>query len=728
MATAATVPDETPGGGAMPDDELVSYLQENAERAIGHYEGEIAADQAENIDFYYRRPMGDEVEGSSKVVDGTVGITVDNFVANVIKPFVSADETVRFEPRSEEDIEQAEQATEYVNYVLHCDNPGFMILHDWAKDAGMAKLGVVKIWWEDQTEKRPQLVENMDAEQIEALGDSIVDGPFVDNETGLFAAYVVSDYEDGRVKIENVPPEEYLISPYARPGQIPPYEAHRTRKTRSDLIELGVDADIVDDLPKYAGSLDDRRTWSRYKDESHDSTRTDAPGDPSRDQIEVFHEFALIDYDGDGVSELREIIRVDDVILYNEEADHGPFARFCPVPMPHKIYGTCPADQTKDDQRIKTVLQRQQLDNLYKANNPRPHIPEGSERSDGSTLDDLADSAPGAAVREGRVPIRYEAVPFVADKVYQMQEYIDREIERKSGISKEGNSLDKNAIKKEETATAAAIDEGRANARMEMMARIFAETGISDMFKIILKLLVKHQPRERIIRLRNKFVPMDPRQWNSEMDLSISVGLGVGNQAEQIAQAESVLAIMERVALSPFASLVNEKNVYAALKRALTAAGVKNIDEYLSEPQDEIDPETGEPVQKEPPPDPETMKVQAEAEAKQAEIQAKQQDAAITAQLKQAEAEAKIQLAREEASARLELERERAALEAQLARDKAQAELDLAQQKFAAEQAMATRRMEMEERLAERNAARAEFESSEKLKLQKNRPGGDLDK
>lgn len=732
MATNVPAPAETPDGEAMSNDELVSHLQAHADQALGHYESEISGAQARNIAYYYGIMEDLPAQpGRSSVTDGTVGITVDNFVCNIIKPFVSADETVRFEPRSEEDMEQAEQATEYVNYVLHCDNPGFMILHDWAKDAGLTKLGVVKCYWEDRTEKRPQLVENMDAAQVEALMSegAIVGEPFIDNETGLFGAYVLDNYEDGRVRIENIPPEEYRISPLARPGCTPPYEAHVTTKARSELIEMGFDPELVADLPTYSGQNDDQRRMARHSDEEHNQTaRTDPPGDSSRDMIEVHHEFALLDYDGDGISELREVIRVNDVILYNEEVEHGPFARFCPVPMPHKVIGFCPADQVRDDQKVKTVLLRQQLDNLYLSNNPRPVVPDGSERSDGSTLSSLADSAPGAAIFEGRNPIRFEAVPFVADKVYSMQEYIDREIERKSGVAKEGQSLDKNAIKHDPTATEAAIDEGRKNARMEMMARIFAETGITDLFKIILKLLVKHQPRERIIRLRNKFVPMDPRSWNAEMDVSISVGLGVGNQAEQIQQAEAILTAMERIAQSPYAHLIADKHVANALKRFYTAAGVKNTDDYYAEPQEEIDPETGEPVAKEPPPDPETMKVQAEMQMKQAEMEARREEAALQMQLKQAEGEAKVQLMREEAAAKLELERAKAQEEANLAREKMAFEMEQARLQMAAEQQMAERRMEMEERLAERNAARAEFEASEKIKLQKNRKGGDLSK
>lgn len=650
----------------MSDDELVAHLQENAARALGHYETEIAAAQARAINYYHGR-MDDLAaqDGRSAVVDGTVAITVDNFVANIIRPFVSADEIVRFEPRTAEDVAQAEQATEYVNYVLHSDNPGFMILHDWAKDAGMAKLGIVKIWWEDLTDRRPRLIENMDAAQVEMLGDEIVGGPWSDAETGLFSAWVVRPWPDGRVRIENVPPEEYLVSPYARPGRVPPYEAHRTRKARSELIEMGFDAELVDALPRYQGEHDDERSLARYRDEQYDGMRADAPGDRSRDMIEVHHEFVLIDQDGDGVSEQREIVRCGDVILYNEEVDHGPFARFCPIPMPHKLYGGCPADQVADDQKVKTALLRQQLDNLYLSNNPRPVLPEGSQRSDGSTEDTLADSAPGAAILEGRVPIRFEAVPFVADKVYAMQDYIDREIERKTGVAKQGQSLDREALNvgRQITATQATLMEDARNLRIETMARIFAETGISDMFRIILKLLVKHQPRARVIRLRNQWVSMDPRGWNADMDLSIAVGLGMGNRQDQGVQAQGILSLMERIGQTPFGGMVTEANVFNAARRAFGALGIRNADDYVTAPEPAIDPDTGAPQAKPELPDPAALKVQHEAMLQQQRLQAEQAEAAARLQTQRDESAAKIALRREEAAAEIALAREKAATE-----------------------------------------------------------------
>jgi hypothetical protein len=431
--------------------------------------------------------------------------------------------------------------------------------------------------------------------------------------------------------------------------------------------------------------------------------------------VQLNDEYALIDFDGDGVSELRHIIRSGTVILLNEECDEGPFSRLCPVPMPHKIYGQSLADQVIDEQRIATVLWRQTLDNIYLSNNPRPVLGEGAERSDGSTYDDLADDSPGAVLRvKDASQLGDFSIPFVADKSFPMLDYVAGQAEARTGISKHGQGMDPDAIDKagQVTATQSAIMEDGRNARSELIARIFAETGVKDLFKKMLKLLVRHQPKARVIRLRNKWVEMDPRSWNADMDLSISVGLGIGNKAQQIAVADGVLQTMAELGATPFASLIDKEKVYNALKRKFVAAGIKNIDEFLVEPQRD---EQGNVVAEEPQPDPETMKAQAELQLQQQKLQGEQQMMAAKLEMQQQEAALKIQLAREEAEAQAMLAREKAMFEAELAREKMQLERELAMQKA-----------EIDREIASRNEERRDRESD--AKVSKNRQGGDLSK
>lgn len=691
----------------MPDSELVAILGQHEAQAIG-YQGaddDITSEQEQALNYYNGRM--DDVpaqDGCSSVVDGTVAVVVDNALSAVLKPFVGSDETVSFTPRQPEDMETAEQATEYVNYVFNCDNPGFLILHNWFKDAFLSKVGVVKVWWEDtprEETEQVQLTNDMQAQYVRSLPE------YMGEESGV--AIVGHVVPDGRVKIVNVPPEEFRISPASRSADDAPYLAHVPgNATRSDLIEMGVDPEIVEGLPAYSTTMDDSTLrQSRYADENS-LDRFDA-SHKANDRLALRDEYVLIDYDGDGIAERRRIVRVNDVILLNEAVDDHPFATLCPIPMPHKFFGHSLADRVIQEQKIGTVLWRQSLDNLYKSNNPRPVIGEGALRDDGATSESLMDNAPGAGVMVKDLDqFRFDSVPFTADKTYAMLELLDKKAEENSGVQRAGQGLDTNALKKtgQTTATEIAMIASGKNARTEMVARVFAETGVSRLFKLILKLVSTHQPKERVIRLRNKWVEIDPRGW-PEMDVAIAVGLGVGDKVEQIAQADSVLQTMAELAQSPFSYMVKPENVYNAVKRKYTAAGIKNTDDYISEPQEGEGEQQG--------PSPEEQKVQGELQLQQVKMQGEQQMAAMKAEMQQQEAALKLQLQRDEAAAQMEL-----------ARDKAAAEMALAEQKMAFEQRLAVQQQQFEEQRAARDAERHDRESD--AKISKNRSGGDLDK
>lgn len=681
----------------MDESELAALLGMQERMAVSYWTSEIASEQAAAIDYYYGLSHDAPRPGRSSVVDHVVAEVVDNALAALLKPFVSAEDAVVFNPRKAEDEQAADQATEYVNFVFQNDNNGFLILHDWFKAALLEKLATVKIWWQDKSGPQKASHKGISAIDVENLIAKAEAGEIKDLEItnapdeDSFDATFTEDYEDGCVRIECIPSEEFLISPMTRNADEAPYIAHRAKVSRSDLIGMGFDAKDVDTLPTWNyGVQDDPRSQARYRDEEWQTSQTDK----SQETIQILHEFPLVDYDGDGISERRAIIRSGATILYNEVADDHPFALLCPVPMPHKVYGLSLADQVMDLQRVSSTLTRQMLDNLYLHNNPRPVLTEGAERDDGTTLEDLQTTAPGAIIRTRIGELGAFQVPFVGDKVLAALEWADQQQQARTGINGHGQSLDTDALKKPQTATQAALDDNKRNERVEMIARIFAETGVKQLFRKILRLVVTHQPRERVIRLRNEWVQIDPRGWDAEMDMSISVGIGVGNKQEQAASMAQALEVSERLAMSPYAGLVTADNVYNQVKKLFNALGIKNTDAFIT------DPKNAEPQPEQP--DPETMKVQADAQAQQA----------------------KLAIDRENNAAQMAFQREKGALELELAREKAKAEIGLARDKADAEFELAMRQQDREFELARRSD---EHEAA-MGELGTNRPGGDLDK
>ena len=118
--------------------------------------------------------------------------------------------------------------------------------------------------------------------------------------------------------------------------------------------------------------------------------------------------------------------------------------------------------------------------------------------------------------------------------------------------------------------------------KIEMIARIFAETGVKSLFQGILHLLCKYQDKPRIVRMRGQYVQFDPREWSNQYDVDINVGLGAGNRQEQMAMLNMVLAKQEQVlqTMGPANPLVSMGQYRNTLGRMVEAAGFKDSAEF----------------------------------------------------------------------------------------------------------------------------------------------------
>ena len=387
-------------------------------------------------------------------------------------------------------------------------------------------------------------------------------------------------------------------------------------------------------------------------------------------EIEVYECYIRTDVDDDGMAELLKVTYAGmSEILDKEEVDHIPFASICPIPMPHKFFGQSLADRAMDIQLIKSTITRQILDNLYLTNMPRMTAIDGQVN-----MDDLLTVAPNGVVRmKSAGAVQALSVPPTAAQSFPMLDYMDQVLQKRSGVTQTSQGLDANILQNT-TATAIAAMQQAGSGRLEMIARIFADTGVKDLFSGIFHLLCKYQDKERVIRLRGKYVSVDPRNWKTNYDLSINVGLGTGNKDQQMAMAAMVLQKQEQIlGTQGYANpLVTVGQYRSTLGRFIEAAGYKDSNEFFKEISPELDAQISQP----PPPQqaPVDPAVQAYMAQTQAQIQGDQ--AKIQAQIQgdQVKAQADIQLAREKAAA-----------EIQLARDKAAAQLELKAAEFEAE-------------------------------------------
>jgi hypothetical protein len=612
----------------LDHDDITSICSTEIEAAQSHA-ASLSAERKDALDAYMGKNTRPAKDGQSNVVTREVLETIEWVLPQLLKVFVSSDEVVRFEPHGPEDVQYAEQATDFVNWIWTVQNNGFLNTHTWFKDALLSKVGCIKVWWLDEPKVTHHDLYGVSINQIQLLtkdpGIEIanadpVDPPVIGPDgqpMQLFDVRLTRTRPDGHVCVECVPPEEFIFLPSCK-VQGDAGQGQRCRKTQSDLIAMGFDAAVVDDLP----TADDDDENAERSHRFDPSTLETIPRD-SRDRasrfIELVEWYTKLDADGDGYAEFLKVTLAGtnhSVLLDIEEVDQPPFALLSPILMPHKLDGLSIADLVADLQEIKTAITRQSLNSLYLANKPRNWVVEGQV----NLLDYLSHEAGGAVRVKAPGMIGELNTTFVAQASFPMLEYIDRTLETRSGISKLAQGIDADVLRgggaAAQTATGVAALQSAAAVRIELVARVFAETGLKHAFGLILKLVTQYQQQAKVIRLRNQWVEMNPADWDGEYDVTTEVGLGTGSKQEQLAQLTAIKVAQEAILQQGGLGLVTPKEYFNTLGKMVQLSGLKNVDQYFLDPSQQPQ----QPPQP-PQPDPNLLLVQVQAQVEQGKLQ-----------------------------------------------------------------------------------------------------------
>ena len=635
----------------MTDRELVALVDSEFSTAMGAEDGEISQERADAWNYYLSKKIGNEVEGQSSVVTSDVADVVDGIMPSLLRLFTTADNLVSFDPVGQEDVEQASQESDFVNYVFFKQNNAFLILYNWFFDALVQKNGIVKCWVEDKERVSTETYSNLTEEQLFGLLEDDEVEPVERSEViDQLTGQIVHDIQIKRVttkkmfRVENVPPEEYRISSDAR--SLDPNAARMVGQereiTRSDLLAMGFDAATVDRLPANNGrnsSSEELAKYDRYEEESGQSVF-----DRSQDLILVHEAYIRCDYEGKGRSELRQVFTSGGHLLSNEPADGQPFHVISPQPLPHKHFGRATAEKVMDVQKISTTLLRQTLDNLYHSNNPGHAV---NERLIGdNTLDDLLSRRVGGITRfNGPIGEAYApmTVPFTAGSSFDMLAYFDKIKRDRTGVNSDAEGLKPDQLKHiQQSVMGQSMDMARM--KIEAIARIFAETGIKSLFMHLHELISKHLDKKQMVQLRNRFVEVDPTRWRTRFDMSVNIGLGIANKESAMMMLERVVGLQDRIiAGGGLGLLVTPQNIYNTAAEIVKAAGLKAPEMYFT------NPESQPPQPEEPDPQQQLAEAQMALQQQMAQIEASK------VQLREAE----IQLRHQEENARLAEQREK---------------------------------------------------------------------
>jgi hypothetical protein len=661
---------------------LIAAIEEQEAQALGG--GRLNEERRESIDHYLGKPYGDEEEGRSQVVMRDVADTVEWIKPSLLKIFCSGDEIARFDPVGPGDEAQAQQETDYINHVIQTKNNGFLIFHDWFHDALLQKNGYVWAQSVEETRQTRQtyrnlsddefalIAQNQELEIVEYSQETTID-PLINVPYTTHSCVVVEKRAYPCIKIRNVAPERVAVaSDWSDVNFVGcPFLRVAEYLTISDLRQMGYDVD--DDISDDGGEDEDK--WIQAARDIDDMEEIDQEGaDKSTRRVRTRFVWMQYDQDGDGIAELRHIVIVGTTILENEEADLIPVACITPTRLPHEHNGLSIDDAVADLQRIRTVLTRGFLDNMYLANNGRNVVDTTTVN-----LDDLLTVRPGGIVRN-KGPVGNAIAPLlhpqIGGDIMSAIEYIDTVRENRTGVTRHNQGLDADSLNK--TKGGMQMLMSASQQRIELIARMFAETGVKHLMLIIHALSLKNGRQAEMIKLRDQWIPVDPTSWKTRSDVTVSVGIGTGDKDQQMMHLTNIWQ-MQLAGLQ--LGITTPANMYQTATKMTQNAGFKQPELFW------VDPAQQPPA----PPQPSPEEIKAQAEAQKVQFQAQTQK-----ELKQMELQDSAYKFQAEQQAQMSIDQNRQEWEAR------QKQLELQQQAQLAEINAAYK--------AQEDARRLEFE------------------
>lgn len=648
----------------ISDDTFEKILDSQINEAAQWQEEQFRDERERNYRYYLGQATPGPA-GRSQAVSWDVYETIESALPDLIEIFLSGENVGEFEPVGTEDEPFAEQATDYINYILLKQNPGFLIFNTWIKDALLSKIGVVRAYWAESEKVTTKTYKDIDEDQLTMLLDSddakVIERSSYDDPEELkmrekareslnaldpvvradVAAWletpvrqllevtIQTTRKKGRIYIDNVQPENFIITPRAKNMAAADIVGEMKAMSRSDMREAGYPPELVKTVQSFdtivdqsSGIAQEANGEAGYPQDEYDSP------DDATEEVIVFDGFIRLDYDGDGIAEWRRVVRGGNCTLVNEESEGPDFVVMSPILIPHRLIGMALADSVAPIQDTSTALQRQYIDSLMLANNPRTEVLDGQVN-----LDDLLNNRIGGIVR---VKTKGAASPLittnVADSALQGVEFMDSRREARTGITRYNQGLDADSLNKTATGVSKIMSAG--DRRKLMMARIMAETGVKDLFRLLLRLVTDNQDKPATIRLRNEWVEIDPSPWSPEMDVTIETGIGTGDKSQLIGVLQGILEV-QKEAIAVKAPVTTWKNIYNTLSQIVKAAGLKSVDKYFTDPEQAQQPPDGGGGQD----SPETALAQAQVKAAELDLQGKQLQIQADMQAKAADVE-----------------------------------------------------------------------------------------
>lgn len=580
---------------ALDDRQILSIIAEELAQSAGGNENDfIDANRQQSLAYYLGQMTGAEEEGRSSIVSTDVADAIEWIMPEIMKAFTQNNEIVQFDPTSAQDEIQAELESQFVYDVLMKDNNGFLVIHQFVKDALMQKNGFIKCFFCDEpeiiTEVYTGLLEDQVAmvlaqdgvEMVQATTyEKLIEGvPYQCTDMK-----VAIERPSNKVVVMSVPPEEFRINKMHNEMDVSTarFTAHVMLRTAGELVERGIPKEVVDTLPT-AQVYEDDREYRFYMQNETVYPDRDISRDPSLRTIEIAECYTHMDVNEDGMAEMVKIETTGgdnpDVLLDMEDIDENPFISTTAILMSHKFFGLSIFDRLKQIQDQKTSLWRNIFDNMYLQNNQRNLVLKNQ-----CNLDDLLTSRPGGIIRVARTDaVQPYVTPPLSSDAYKMMDYLDQVRAGRAGVSPEGSVTD-NMIG--DRVGSEGIDRmmNQKEELVGLMIRVIAETGIKPLCIKIRNLLMKHQNAVVDYKFRGEWVQVNPANWKERKHTSVRVGTGTGNKQQQQSALTMLSQMQEKILQQPGQAMVKPEGVFKLLNDFSKVSGLAGAGSYFVDPR-----------------------------------------------------------------------------------------------------------------------------------------------
>jgi hypothetical protein len=595
----------------LSDNSIVTLVDQQVGNSVGYADSELSTERAKIIDYYNGTLPKPAHDGNSKYVSLDVYDAVESLKAALLETFSAGTRTVKFAPQNEDDVELARMCTEYTDYVVHRQNDMFNVMSTAIHDALIARAGVVKVFWENSAETDYEEFEDITETELDMLlaQDNVELVESTTDDIGLTSGTIGIERDTSQVVIENVAPEEFLIESQAKSLEDVTFCAHRTKKTLSELRLEGYSEKLIDKIgdhtdvdfetdPEVLARFDNIGNFRNGSSDHQDQVRS----------VMVYEAYILLDVEGTGIAELYKVIKAGNVLLEKEKVNRKPFVTFVPLPTPHSFYGNNFADKVVATQNARTVLTRSILDHAMITNNPRYTVVKGGLSNPRELIDNRLGGIVNTTRPDAISPMLQAPLnPFI----FQTIKMLDEDMEDTTGVSKMSQGLNKDAISKQNSAAMVEQLATMSQQRQKIIARNFASQFMKPLFHMVYNLVCENEMQEKMVELSGSYVVCDPRKWKEKRDVQIELHLGYGEQEKE---ATKYLNMHTLLTNDPnLAAMYQQPNQYELAKKIMELSGVKEVSNYLTNPEN-IEP---------PQPDP-NVEMQMQMAQKQLELQERQ--------------------------------------------------------------------------------------------------------